>query len=197
MLSSSERFKICRILLHLVVGFLRGSCARLEENFEIAKQELWISSCAGDVCPGGDACVGSPFFQKTARMGKRRYFISLGLGVTFILTVLILGDFEKLQKKIWDYSWLVGNTSSNQAPAENHRSVCEISGSHYGAGGCGEQCMVLADEKPLFSHTGDCPWFFGRVAAIGNWELSLSGGCLLIRFGDSRGRLLDACFLMW
>ena len=28
--------------------------------------------------------------------------------MTFILTVLILGDFEKLQKKIWDYSWLVG-----------------------------------------------------------------------------------------
>lgn len=31
-----------------------------------------------------------------------------GIVITFISTLLILGDMENIRKKIWDYSWLVG-----------------------------------------------------------------------------------------
>lgn len=31
-----------------------------------------------------------------------------GLVVTFIMTILIIGDMESMQKKIWEYQWLVG-----------------------------------------------------------------------------------------
>lgn len=95
--------------LHLGAGFLERICVRLEENFGIARQDSYgylhaLGMSVREEMPA----LAALFFRKLQGWANGGILFLSGLGVTFILTVLILGDFEKLQKKIWDYSWLVG-----------------------------------------------------------------------------------------
>lgn len=39
---------------------------------------------------------------------KGIFVIASGVVVTFISSILLLGDLENLRRKVWDYSWLVG-----------------------------------------------------------------------------------------
>ncbi len=95
--------------LRLCVDVLERLCVRLEEDFGIARQDSYgclraLGASVREELPA----LGTVFFRKLQGWVSGGILFLSGLGVTFILTVLILGDFEKLQKKIWDYSWLVG-----------------------------------------------------------------------------------------
>lgn len=54
------------------------------------------------------AVVSPSTFTKVFSCVKGLLVAVSGTVVTFILSILIIGDMENLRKKIWDYSWLVG-----------------------------------------------------------------------------------------
>ncbi|MDO4273946.1 MAG: AI-2E family transporter [Eubacteriales bacterium] len=54
------------------------------------------------------AVVSPGTFVKLFSCVKGLLVAASGAVVTFILSILIIGDMENLRKKIWDYSWLVG-----------------------------------------------------------------------------------------
>lgn len=95
--------------IRLGVRFLERICISLEENFGIARQDSYEYLCSlGISVRESLPMLGSTLFKKLMGAVNGGILFLSGIGVTFILAVLILGDFEKLQKKIWDYSWLVG-----------------------------------------------------------------------------------------
>ena len=52
--------------------------------------------------------VGKDVVELLFSWARGVLFFMSGLLVTFISTLLIIGDMENLRRKIWDYSWLVG-----------------------------------------------------------------------------------------
>lgn len=52
--------------------------------------------------------AGTDTFAAVFSGAKKVMLLGAGVMMTFITTLLMLGDMENIRRKIWDYSWLVG-----------------------------------------------------------------------------------------
>lgn len=85
-------------------------CGFLEETFGINASQSYsfITSQLEQLKMQSAVRWGMDGMAAVLGCAKNALFFLSSLVVTFISTVLIMGDMEQLRKKIWDYSWLVG-----------------------------------------------------------------------------------------
>ena len=108
--------QIRRALLHLPeladkgLGILDNCCRVLEKNTGILKEDsrAYVLSQIREIQQNVLAFVGKDVVEILLSWARGILFFMSGLVVTFISTLLIMGDMENLRRKIWDYSWLVG-----------------------------------------------------------------------------------------
>ena len=86
----------CCLLLEKSTGILRAT----SKNFIMQQMSAAKNSMQETI--GADAAI--VFISWT----KNVLFLISGIVVTVISAVLIIGDMEKIRRKIWDYTWLVG-----------------------------------------------------------------------------------------
>lgn len=82
----------------------------LEKNTGILKEDsrAYVLSQIREIQQNVLAFVGKDVVEILLSWARGILFFMSGLVVTFISTLLIMGDMENLRRKIWDYSWLVG-----------------------------------------------------------------------------------------
>lgn len=108
--------QIRRALLHLPeladkgLGILDNCCRVLEKNTGILKEDsrAYVLGQIREIQQNVLAFVGKDVVEILLSWARGILFFMSGLVVTFISTLLIMGDMENLRRKIWDYSWLVG-----------------------------------------------------------------------------------------
>lgn len=90
--------------------FLNGCCRAVENTVGISAPDLrnFLLARAEALREQAFSLLGPRTFAAASSMLRGCFFFASGLVVTFISTLLILGDMEDLRKKILDYSWLVG-----------------------------------------------------------------------------------------
>lgn len=98
------------ILLKWASGLLDEFCVMLEEMTGIGKGDLrgHILTYMAGMQEEFMAALSPQTLTKVLGAAKSLLVLCSGAVVTFISAVLIMSDMENLQRKIWDYSWLVG-----------------------------------------------------------------------------------------
>lgn len=93
-----------------VLKLLDNFCGALERSTGIPGSDSreYILSRVKDSRENLLTFVGTDVMEIILSWTKGILFFMSGLVVTFITTILIIGDMENLRRKIWDYSWLVG-----------------------------------------------------------------------------------------
>lgn len=83
------------VFLKNTVGIDPEDSRRYLDSLAVSAQEQILS-------------LGPALLGKLSQCLKNALLLVSGIGVAFISAILILGDMENFQKKIWDYTWLVG-----------------------------------------------------------------------------------------
>lgn len=98
------------ILLKWASGLLDECCTMLEKMTGIESEalRLHILSHMDGMQEEFLAALSPQTMAKVFGAAKSLLVICSGMVVTFISAVLIMSDMDSLQRRIWDYSWLVG-----------------------------------------------------------------------------------------
>ena len=89
---------------------LEHFCSMLERNTGILREDsrAFVLSQVSEIQQNILSFVGKDIVELLFFWTRGALFFMSGVLVTFISTLLIIGDMENLRRKIWDYSWLVG-----------------------------------------------------------------------------------------
>lgn len=92
------------------LAILDRFCSTLERNTGILQEDsrAFVLSQIHEIQQNILSFVGKDVVELLFSWTRGVLFFMSGLLVTFISTLLIIGDMENLRRKIWDYSWLVG-----------------------------------------------------------------------------------------
>lgn len=92
------------------LAILDRFCSTLERNTGILQEDsrAFVLSQIHEIQQNILSFVGKDVVELLFSWARGVLFFMSGLLVTFISTLLIIGDMENLRRKIWDYSWLVG-----------------------------------------------------------------------------------------
>ncbi len=92
------------------VSLLEQCCGMIEDisGIEAARSRVYLLNTFSGMQEEMLASLSPGTLTALFHGAKNILLLLSALVVTFISAILIIGDMENMQKKIWDYSWLVG-----------------------------------------------------------------------------------------
>ncbi len=98
------------VLMGWMDALLDNCCAALEKaaGIKASDSRIYIVTCMSDIQRELLATVSPGAAVRIFSCARDAVLFLSGIVVAFIITVLIIGDMDNLQKKIRDYSWMNG-----------------------------------------------------------------------------------------